>query len=162
SKAYCIPGHRAGAIIADATAISEIAKILDTLQICAPRVPQLVLPWAVEALADWRAGNRTEIDRRAVAFKDAIGALDGWAIGSIGAYFAYVAHPFAGENDAGVCARLAAEHGILCLPGSYFGPAQEGFLRVAFANADVEAIAQIPGRLAGGYTRAEAAPAARA
>jgi aspartate/methionine/tyrosine aminotransferase len=155
SKAYCIPGHRAGAIVADSAVISEVAKVLDTLQICAPRVPQLVLPWAIENLAEWRAENREEIGRRATAFKDAIEKLEGWSIGSIGAYFAYVAHPFADENDAEVCARLAAEHGILCLPGSYFGPAQEGFLRVAFANADVAAIAQIPSRLAGARGGAE-------
>jgi aspartate/methionine/tyrosine aminotransferase len=148
SKAYCIPGHRAGALVADAAIVSEIAKILDTLQICAPRVPQLVLPWAIAALADWRSGNRAEIACRAAAFKQAIATLDGWSIGSIGAYFAYVAHPFAGESDPDVCARLAAERGVLCLPGSYFGPAQAGFLRVAFANAGVDQIAQIPARLA--------------
>ena len=84
-------------------------------------MPQLVLPWAIEALAGWRAQNREEINRRAAAFKQAMAKLDGWSIGSIGAYFAYVAHPFSGEGDARVCARLAAEHGILCLPGSYFG-----------------------------------------
>jgi aspartate/methionine/tyrosine aminotransferase len=162
SKAYCVPGHRAGAIIADAAAIREIAKILDTLQICAPRVPQLALPWAIEALADWRNDNRAEIDRRATAFKEAVAALEGWSIGSIGAYFAYVAHPFSGENDAEVCARLAAEHGILCLPGSYFGPSQDGFLRVAFANADVAAIAEIPSRLGGKQAMPGPTPATRA
>ena len=125
--------------------LAEIAKILDTLQICAPRVPQLVLPWAIAALADWRAENRAEIARRAAAFEQAIAELDGWSIGSIGAYFAYVAHPFAGESDAEVCAWLAAERGVLCLPGSYFGPAQEGFLRVAFANVDVEGSADSGG-----------------
>ena len=30
--------------------------------------------------------------------------------------------------------RLATERGVLCLPGSYFGPGQDGHLRVAFAN----------------------------
>jgi aspartate/methionine/tyrosine aminotransferase len=150
SKSYCIPGHRAGAMVAAPTFIDEVAKILDTLQICAPRVPQLVLPWAIPALADWRAENRAEISRRAAAFSQAIGELDGWSIGSIGAYFAYVAHPLSGLSDAEVCARLAAECGVLCLPGSYFGPSQEGFLRVAFANADVEQIGQITKRLAEG------------
>jgi len=148
SKAYCIPGHRAGALIADRSLISEIQKVLDTLQICAPRAPQLVLPWAIEALADWRAENRAEIGRRAAAFEQAIAHLEGWSIGSIGAYFAYVAHPFPAMRDAEVCAWLAAEHGILCLPGSYFGPGQEGFLRIAFANADAERIAEIAVRLA--------------
>jgi aspartate/methionine/tyrosine aminotransferase len=149
SKSYCIPGHRAGALVASDVLIADIAKILDTVQICAPRAPQLALPWAIDALADWRAANRAEISRRAAAFQRAIAALDGWSIGSIGAYFAYVAHPFAGESDARVCARLAAERGVLCLPGSYFGPAQEGFLRIAFANVDAAAIGELPSRLAG-------------
>jgi len=150
SKAYCIPGHRAGAIVADAKMLAETAKIIDTLQICAPRVPQMVLPWAIEALRDWRETNRQEIAGRAAAFSRAIDALDGWSIGSIGAYFAYVAHPFRDRSDAEICEWLAAERGVLCLPGGYFGPSQDGFLRVAFANVDVSAIAQIPARLAEG------------
>jgi aspartate/methionine/tyrosine aminotransferase len=150
SKAYCIPGHRVGALVADPALIAEIAKVLDTLQICAPRVPQLALPWAIPALADWRAANRAEIARRTTAFEQAIARLDGWSIGSIGAYFAYVAHPFRDRSDAEICEWLAAERGVLCLPGGYFGPSQDGFLRVAFANVDVSAIAQIPARLAEG------------
>ena len=74
SKAYCIPGHRVGAMVADASVLGEIAKILDTLQICAPRAPQLALPWAIPALRDWRDGNRAEIVARADAFRAAIGA----------------------------------------------------------------------------------------
>jgi aspartate/methionine/tyrosine aminotransferase len=147
SKAYCIPGHRTGAIVAGAETLAEIAKIMDTLQICAPRVPQLVLPWAIEALRDWREQNREEITRRAAAFVRAVEMLDGWSIGSIGAYFAYVAHPFRDRGDAHVCEWLAAERGILCLPGGYFGPSQEGYLRVAFANVDVSGIEEIPTRL---------------
>lgn len=161
SKSYCIPGHRAGALIAGANVIGEIAKILDTLQICAPRVPQLVLPWAIDALGEWRESNRREIDRRADAFRRAMAQLNGWSIGSIGAYFAYVAHPFSGESDAEVCARLAQERGVLCLPGAYFGPAQEGFLRIAFANVDVEGIEQIPMRLAAGRSARRPREAAR-
>jgi aspartate/methionine/tyrosine aminotransferase len=147
SKSYCIPGHRTGALVAGDEVIWEVAKVLDTLQICTPRVPQLVLPWAIEALAEWRADNRTEITTRATAFKAAFSALDGWRIGSIGAYFAYVAHPFAGMSDAEVCARLARECGVLCLPGFYFGPGQEGFLRVAFANVGATEIEEVPARI---------------
>jgi len=162
SKAYCIPGHRVGAIVAGDEVIWNVTKVIDTLQICAPRAPQLVLPWAIDALAEWRAGNRAEISRRAAAFRAAIAALPGWSIGSLGAYFAYVAHPFAGEGEAEVCARLAAERGVLCLPGSYFGPGQEGFLRIAFANASVLAIEEIPKRLAVSHARLEAPTTTRA
>ena len=158
SKAYCIPGHRAGAIVADSGVLSEIAKIMDTLQICAPRVPQLALPWAIDALAEWREGNRVEITGRAEAFRRAVDAMPGWSIGSLGAYFAYVAHPYAGEADAAVCARLAGERGVLMLPGSYFGPAQEGYLRVAFANVGVEGIGEIAGRLGASARKGQTRP----
>jgi aspartate/methionine/tyrosine aminotransferase len=44
---------------------------------------------------------------------------------------------------------LARERGVLALPGSYFGPDQDRYLRVAFANVDAEAIAGLPARLVG-------------
>ena len=48
-----------------------------------------------------------------------------------------------------VAERLAAERGLLGLPGPFFGPGQERHLRLAFANAELAAIAQVPGRLLG-------------
>jgi aspartate/methionine/tyrosine aminotransferase len=151
SKAYCIPGHRAGAMIAGPRFLGEVAKILDCLQICAPRTPQLVLPWAIAALRDWRASNRTEILARVAAFRQAIAGLPGWEIGSIGAYFAYLKHPYEGCRGSDICEWLARQRGVLALPGSYFGPRQHGFLRVAFANVDAAAMADIPARLAVEY-----------
>jgi aspartate/methionine/tyrosine aminotransferase len=121
---------------------------MDSLQICAPRPPQLVLPWAIAALSDWRAANAEEILARAAAFRAAIAGSAGWAIRSVGAYFAYLEHPFGDRAGGQVCAWLARERGVLALPGSYFGPDQERFLRVAFANVDVAAIAALTARLA--------------
>ena len=155
SKSYCIPGHRVGALIAGAGLLGETAKILDTLQICAPRAPQLALPWAIPALAGWRAENAAEIRRCAEAFRQSIAQLDGWTVASIGAYFAYVAHPFIGKGDAAICERLAATRGVLCLPGSFFGPGPAGFLRIAFANVDVAQIEQLPARLSDGRSAKE-------
>jgi aspartate/methionine/tyrosine aminotransferase len=149
SKSYCIPGHRVGAMVAGSPFIAEVAKILDCLQICAPRTPQLVLPWAIPALAAWRESNRAEIIARAEAFRAAMAGPNGWRLCSIGAYFAYLEHPFAGRSGAEVCAWLARERGVLALPGAYFGPGQEKFLRVAFANVDAAAIAKLPARLEG-------------
>jgi aspartate/methionine/tyrosine aminotransferase len=148
SKSYCVPGHRVGAMVASAAVLVEIAKVLDCLQICAPRTPQLALPWAIDALADWRAANGREILLRADAFRAAIARTSGWEIRSMGAYFAYLAHPFPGESGSDVCEWLARERGVLCLPGSYFGPGQEKFVRAAFANVDVARIEGLPARLA--------------
>lgn len=149
SKAYSIPGHRTGAVMADAALIAQLAKILDSLQICAARPAQAALPWAIPALADWREGNRAAINARAAAFRDAVGGLPGWEVESIGAYFAYLRHPFAGETAQAVAERLAVERGVLMLPGSYFGPDQDGHLRVAFANVDAAVMAGVAARLAG-------------
>ena len=147
SKSYCIPGHRVGAMVASPAMLAEVAKILDSLQICAPRAAQLVLPWALPALADWRAGNRGLIAERAEAFRAAIAASGDWKLHSIGAYFAYLEHPWPGAPATDACEALARERGVVMLPGSYFGPGQQRFLRAAFANVDASAMTDIPARL---------------
>lgn len=152
SKSYCIPGHRTGAIVAASAFLAEVAKILDCMQICAPRVPQRALPWAIKALAGWRAGNAAEIAARAEAFDAAIAAAGDWKLHSIGAYFAFLEHPWPGRPAAEVCETLARERGLLMLPGSYFGPGQQRFLRAAFANVDADAMQDIPARLKFDYS----------
>jgi aspartate/methionine/tyrosine aminotransferase len=100
------------------------------------------------ALIDWREENRAAIAARAAAFQAAMAAAPGWTVGSVGAYFAYVAPPPAMGPAERVCRRLAEAFGVLALPGRYFGPGQEGWLRVAFANAPPERLAELPRRLA--------------
>ena len=65
SKAYCIPGHRVGAVAAGPAFRAEFVKAVDNIQICPPRPPQFALAWAVPALREWRAGNRARIAARA-------------------------------------------------------------------------------------------------
>lgn len=149
SKAYGIPGHRTGAVIAEARLIEQLAKILDCVQICAPRTAQAALPWAIDALRDWREANRADINGRAARFRQALAATPEWQVESVGAYFAYVRHPFPGETAAAVAERLAVERGVLCLPGSYFGPGQDTHLRVAFANVGAEVLEGLSERLRG-------------
>ena len=147
SKSFCIPGHRLGAITAGPKLIAEIAKVMDNIQICAPRSAQVAVAAALPVLADWRTGNRLEIARRADALKLAASGLAGWEIAAIGAYFAFVRHPFADQSSSEVAERLAREAGVVCIPGAYFGEGQERYLRLAFANADVASIALLPERL---------------
>ena len=147
SKSYAVPGHRIGAIAAGPRPMAEILKILDSFQICAARPAQHALVWAIDGLADWRAAMRATINGRIAAFAQVVDACPGWSISSIGAYFAYVRHPFAGVAAERVAERLATERGVLGLPGSYFGEGQEAHLRFAFANADEAAIAALPARL---------------
>jgi aspartate/methionine/tyrosine aminotransferase len=149
SKAYCIPGYRLGAVTADAAAIGELAKILDCIQICAPRIGQRALAWGIDALSAWRDENRREMHRRAETFRRALGQSPEWRVDSVGAYFAYIRHPFERATAEAVAERLAVERGVLALPGSYFGARQDTHLRMAFGNIDVAGIGALGERLRG-------------
>ena len=121
SKSYAIPGHRTGAIMADAGLIEQVAKILDCIQICAPRPAQAALPWAIEGLREWREGNRAEINRRIEVFPESHrrhfrngGSNRSERISPICGIPSRVRPP------SSVAERLAMERGVLCLPGQLF------------------------------------------
>jgi len=147
SKSFCIPGHRLGAITAGLAVVRQVAKVMDNLQICAPRSAQAAVARALPALDDWRASNRAEIGRRAEALKQVMSKLTGWKLQAIGAYFAYIRHPYPDISSEFVAEKLAKIAGVVCLPGDYFGEGQEGYLRFAFANADVPTILKLEERL---------------
>ncbi|MBS7790727.1 aminotransferase [Roseococcus sp. SDR] len=146
SKAYCIPGHRLGAVIAGTAFQQQLAKALDTLQICPARPAQQVLAWAIPALRDWRSDNRKIMQARASACRAALNS--DW-IDAMGSYFAYLRLPASAPDAMAAAEWLAAEQGLMTLPGPFFGPGQERHLRLAFANAEAERLAELPARLAG-------------
>ncbi len=148
SKSFAIPGHRLGAAMASADIMEQFCKVLDCLHVCPGRAAQAAMSWAIPALAAWRQENRARINGRAGALRDALQHLPEWRIDSLGAYFAYVRHPFPGVPGAVVAKRLAVERGVLCLPGSAFGPGQDAYLRLAFGGAGLDQIALLGTRLA--------------
>ena len=149
SKVYCLTGYRVGSIIAGPALIAEIAKAMDTVAICAPRIGQLAALYGLEHLKQWRLGNTAMMRERLRALVTALKANDiGYELISAGAYFAYLRHPFKGRPASEVAQDLAAKENILALPGSMFGPGQEEFLRFAFANVPAETMPAIGRRLA--------------
>jgi aspartate/methionine/tyrosine aminotransferase len=147
SKSFCIPGHRLGAIVAGAAMVANVAKVMDNLQICAARAPQIAVSRAIEPLQSWRDDNRKEIARRAEALRVSMSNVAGWHVEAVGAYFAFVRHPYDGLSSVAVAEKLAKTTGIITLPGSFFGESQDAFLRFAFANVDVAGIEATAARL---------------
>ena len=147
SKAYCIPGHRLGAITASEALTKQFTKVLDCMHICPQRPAQAALVWAIPNLRDWRLANRATINDRAAAMRDAFQKLPRWHVESLGAYFAYVRHPYQRTPAVLVAERMMTEFGALCLPGSAFGPGQEQHVRLAFANTDLTGIGSLANRL---------------
>ena len=153
SKAYRLTGHRVGAIAAGPDRLFEMEKFLDTVTICPAQLGQIGAKWGIENLDQWLAGERAEILDRRAAIQDGFAPLaaKGWQLLGLGAYFAYVAHPYEESSDV-LAQRLLREAGMLLLPGTMFTPteAPEGHrqFRIAFANVDRAGIADMISRLA--------------
>lgn len=163
SKAYAIPGHRLGALVASPELLAvngkfgAVAKALDNLQICPPRTDtQRAVAWAMQAPEHvaWRLTKARELAERRALFNELMRPLKelGWRVESAGAYYAYVAHPWTGTPSEVVAEQLAARVGVVVLPGAFFSPrgspedaAQR--LRVSIANVDEELLRSLPQRL---------------
>ena len=154
SKAYRLTGHRVGALAASPARLAEVEKFLDTVAICPGQIGQYAALWGLENLSQWVAGERDEIlaRRAAIASGFDVLAAKGWRLLGLGAYFAYMEHPFA-ASSADLAPQLVREAGILCLPGTMFCPtgdvSGQRQLRIAFANLDVAGIAEFYHRLSG-------------
>lgn len=148
SKAYSMTGYRVGAIACNAELLAEIEKILDCIAICPPRISQAAALFALENLNDWRDAKARLMRERVDALRDRFARSNlSYQLVSCGAYFAYVRHPFNGTPALDVACRLADRENILCLPGSFFGPQQDDFLRFAFANVDAARFEELVDRL---------------
>ncbi len=153
SKAYRLTGHRVGAMAAGAARLAEVEKFLDTVAICPGQIGQHAALWGMQNLRQWLAGERDEILTRRAAISEGFGALapQGWRLLGLGAYFAYMQHPFAMASDD-LARHLVGAQSILCLPGTMFCPGADGSgarqLRIAFANLDRAGIAVLFERLA--------------
>ncbi|WP_299552693.1 aminotransferase [uncultured Tateyamaria sp.] len=152
SKTYRLTGHRVGALVTSPARLAEAEKFLDTVAICPGQIGQYAAFWGLENLGNWVAGERNEILVRRKAIADGFPVLadKGWELMGLGAYFAYMKHPF-DMSSAELAPKMVQEAGILCLPGTMFWPedAVEGRqqLRIAFANLDARGIDNLYTRL---------------
>ncbi len=137
SKAYSLTGYRVGAIACNAKLLAEIEKILDCIAICPPRISQEAALFALERLSEWRDAKAGLMEQRVDALRHAFAHSNlSYQLISSGAYFAYVRHPFRDRPAVDVARRLVDQENVLCLPGSFFGPRQDDYLRFAFANME--------------------------
>lgn len=152
SKVFRLTGHRTGALITGRQRLSEAEKFLDTVTICPPRTGQIAALEGLRALRQWVSGERAEILARRDALRTVFAGLQGWTVKGSGAYFAWVEAPFEIESTR-LARRLLEDQAILTLPGSMFVPDSSPetgarALRIAFANADADGLAEMGRRLA--------------
>lgn len=148
SKSYALAGYRLGALIAGPEIIHQVAKVLDCMTVCPPHIAQRAVLFALTELDDWKAEKKALMRDRLSAIQRSFQTVGlKYELISSGAYFAYVKHPFGLQTSKEVAKRLAGEHDVLCLPGAIFGPGQESYLRLAFANVDASRMVTLAERL---------------
>ena len=139
-------------MIAAQNVLAEAEKYLDTVSICANQIGQRAALYGLRHLGRWVRGEREEILRRRMAVEAAFARQNPLRLLSVGAYFAFVEHPWDIPSDE-LAPRLVREQGVLILPGTMFVPPElaelgRKTLRVAFANADASGIDAFAERIA--------------
>jgi len=149
SKVYSLTGHRTGAVVAGPALLEQIKKVQDCTAISAPHAGQLAALYGLQNLHDWKLEKARELQVRAEAIKTAFEHPDlNYRLICAGAYFAYIEHPF-NTPSRSVVKHLIEEFDLVSLPGSYFGPKQEKFIRFAFANVHESHFNEVVRRLIG-------------
>ena len=99
SKVFALTGYRVGGVTAGAKLIEQIEKAMDCVSICPPRLGQEAALYGLKNLLPWARENTEGLKARADLLGNGLQRSNRWRMVSIGAYFAYVEHPFAGQRS---------------------------------------------------------------
>ncbi len=148
SKDLAIPGYRVGAVVAAEEVLYEVLKLVDCVQISAPRIGQEAVIAGLTASRRWRREQAARIAATQAAFEALMARRPaGFELASAGAFFGWVRHPFADLETAEVIKRLVLDHDVLAIPGTAFTPTDERWVRFSFANLDVDELDELGVRL---------------
>ncbi len=120
---FALTGYRVGGVTADGRLMAEIEKAMTA---CRSALPALARKPRSTACAIFCLGtNQHEgLKRAPTCWASGLARSNRWRLVSIGAYFAYVEHPFAGQRSTDVSKKLADEENLLTIPGDMFGAAR--------------------------------------
>lgn len=148
SKDLAIPGYRVGAIVAGERVLDEIMKIMDCVQISAPRISQEAVVAGLRHARAWRAEQAARIQRSLARFRAVMAEQPGgFELVTAGAFFGWVRHPFADLPTGEVVKRLVLDHDVLVIPGTAFMPADDRWIRFSYANLDEAQLDELGVRL---------------
>ncbi|MGI9415899.1 MAG: aminotransferase [Hyphomicrobiales bacterium] len=148
SKVYSLTGYRVGALAGGDRFMAAIGKIADTLTICPPHIGQRAALYGLTHLRDWTEDKRADLLERQGVLRAAFSShAPPFRLISCGAFFAYIDHPFGDRPSLDVARQLLADASLVTWPGSFFGPDQDRYIRLAFANARDDEIEEIVWRL---------------
>ncbi len=138
SKTYDITGWRLGYVIAPPPLTDAVRKLHDYLTLCAPAPLQEAAVTALDFPDSYYTQLQTEYTRRRDSFLRSLDQANLSYIPPQGAFFVLVdISRFGFEDDHAFCRWLAAEIGVVGVPGSYFFHEPEtSYIRLNFAKRE--------------------------
>jgi aminotransferase len=160
SKSFGMMGWRVGYMLADASVSEQAVKIQDAMIICAPVISQMAVEGAVRH--DWRYATSFHGDfcnrRRIMA--EGLGQIPqvSWTPTG-GGLFAFAR--IEGCRDSAALAHDVLERAhVVTIPGSAFGAAGEGYLRLSYGYASEDDLKEALLRLREYFRDRQTAPEA--
>ncbi len=149
SKDLAIPGYRVGAIVGGEAIIYEIMKLVDCVQISAPRIGQEAVITGLQQSREWRSAQSARVNTALARFTDVMASQPGgFELSSAGAFFGWVRHPRTDLNTDEVIKRLVLDHDVLAIPGTAFTPTDDRWVRFSYANLEATEFDELGARLA--------------
>ena len=135
SKTYAMTGWRLGWLAGDRSVLDEVVKVRESTTACASSVAQHAAMAALSGPQEPFEEMYEAFRRRRDYVADRIADADGLsAPRPEGAFYMFL-DPDVGADSLPLAKYLLEEHGVVLAPGSGFGTAGEGRLRLSFANS---------------------------
>lgn len=135
SKTYAMTGWRLGWLAGAESLVDEVVNIRESTTACASSIAQQAAIAALTGPQEPFEKMYEAFERRRDYVADRLEAMDGVsAPRPEGAFYAFLAYD-ADEAALPFARYLLREHGVVLAPGSGFGTAGEGRLRLSFANS---------------------------
>lgn len=136
SKTFAMTGWRIGYVLGeDAAAVARAARLQYYVTACPNDAMQYGVLAALESAADYPSTMMRAFRERRDRVVAALNAMPGVACAvPEGAFYAFPRVDVAGLNSADLAMELLAG-GVVVSPGTAFGPAGEGHLRLAFTTS---------------------------
>ncbi len=137
SKTYAMTGWRIGYLAAPAEIIGASVKMQQNIMLSVCSFAQAGAVAALKGPQSCVAEMVAEFDRRRRLVLEGIGRCSGLRCEATptGAFYVFVKHGFPGWTSAQLADHLLEKAHVALVPGSSFGPAGEGYLRLSYATS---------------------------
>jgi aspartate/methionine/tyrosine aminotransferase len=139
SKSLGMPGWRLGYLFGPSELLRHAIKVQDSVVICPPSPSQLLLERAI-AEEGWISEMSRGVEKRLHHCREALTGNNHLRWRESGGAFFTLASIQGGMNSQDAAMYLLEEYGIGTIPGSAFGDAGEGHLRISFGCLDEDEI----------------------